>query len=187
MPGVPRSPEAAQQESWKKEDPAKMLQPWALALPLAFLGGRWSREGSQVSVWLTTGPGQELPHPSTVGPFFLSPAPLGTHGQVYLCALRRSSKRMSGWVRLRTPSGGLRRTSLALLHPTWLHPRAEGPTVRADSEGCRHPPLGWRACLWVAVFRACTVLCFPLIGRGPTDGQWLFCCGRRGNHEDDPW
>ena len=34
VPGVPRPPEGAQQEARKKEDPAKMLQPWALALPL---------------------------------------------------------------------------------------------------------------------------------------------------------
>ena len=34
VPGVPRPPEVVQQEAWKKEDPATMLQPWALALPL---------------------------------------------------------------------------------------------------------------------------------------------------------
>lgn len=57
-PGVLRSPEGAQQEARKKEAPREDAAALGSGAPTsALLGGRWSREGSQVSVWLTIGHG----------------------------------------------------------------------------------------------------------------------------------
>lgn len=80
-PRVPRPPEAAQQEARKKEDPATMLQPWALALPLLLF-------------WVAGGVGKAAsPRDHALSASLLQPG-VCRYGTILACCYgwRRSSK-----------------------------------------------------------------------------------------------
>lgn len=153
----------------------------------ALLGGRWSREGSQVSVWLTTGPGpRAFRTPLHRWPLFFVPRPpRHPWAGVSVCIETEFKEDVRlGAPTDSPPSGGLRRTSLASAAPHLAASLGRGThrCVRTPRAADIHRWAGVRVCGWL-----CSVLVpscvFHSIGRGPTDGQWLVLLRKEGENQ----